>query len=332
MKYRKKPVEIEAVQLLPNIQSVKECYQFLHDGDTSMESDHPITQEKWYEYCEMVIKKGMDIETLEGKMHVSVGDYIIKGVKGEFYPCKPDIFHMTYEVEEDITNNKPNILDLGSVAKHRKDLKHRTNRATIYLFTLTTDVLKLITLLLRYIVDNMLIKLVPLRWSFKESKTHKMAKFESYNNVSDYIIAIANDRGAFVSNLELQKLTYYLQSYFLAAYNEPLFDNDFQAWVHGPVIPELYHQYKQFGYKPILREDLNTDYIDGFESKFKPDEMELIADVINFYMPKNGWELEMLTHAELPWQEARGEMPSDEPSTNTINKATMQKYYSQYIV
>lgn len=41
--------------------------------------------------------KEMDIETLEGKMHASIGDYIITGVSGEKYPCKPDIFLKTYE-------------------------------------------------------------------------------------------------------------------------------------------------------------------------------------------------------------------------------------------
>lgn len=48
---------------------------------------------------------GMDIPTLEGVMHVSYGDYVIKGVQGEFYPCKPDIFLETYsEVEEGTSN------------------------------------------------------------------------------------------------------------------------------------------------------------------------------------------------------------------------------------
>ncbi len=45
---------------------------------------------------------GITIQTLEGKMNAGYGDWIIKGVKGEFYPCKPDIFDATYEaVEED---------------------------------------------------------------------------------------------------------------------------------------------------------------------------------------------------------------------------------------
>ena len=52
----------------------------------------------WGEYEELVSREGLKIFTLEGSHMASVGDYIIKGVKGEFYPCKPDIFEMTYDI------------------------------------------------------------------------------------------------------------------------------------------------------------------------------------------------------------------------------------------
>lgn len=76
-KYRKKPVVIEAIQA--TLDNVDELVEFCEGNLKS----HPLV--------------GVVIETLEGKMNVSKGDYVIKGVKGEFYPCKPDIFEMTYE-------------------------------------------------------------------------------------------------------------------------------------------------------------------------------------------------------------------------------------------
>lgn len=80
MKYRKKPVEIEAIEYVgSNINDVAEFVGDDSAGQYSTESD-------FYE-----------IETLEGDMTARHGDYIIKGVQGEFYPCKPDIFHETYE-------------------------------------------------------------------------------------------------------------------------------------------------------------------------------------------------------------------------------------------
>lgn len=82
MKYRKKPVVIEAIQFVDNADCIMEIHEFL-GGDTLRVNyeDNPYIK----------------IETLEGTMKASVGDYIIKGVNGEFYPCKPDIFEKTYE-------------------------------------------------------------------------------------------------------------------------------------------------------------------------------------------------------------------------------------------
>ena len=84
MKYRKKPVIIEAIQFEDNSDRIIEIHEFM-GGDTIRvnyeDKDNPY----------------LKIETLEGIMKASVGDYIIKGVNGKFYPCKPDIFEKTYE-------------------------------------------------------------------------------------------------------------------------------------------------------------------------------------------------------------------------------------------
>lgn len=83
MQYRKKPVVIEAVQwnganhLLPKT-------EFMKGSGAYLDKSRSILGE-------------IVIQTLEGEMRASVGDYIIKGVNGEFYPCKPDIFEKTYE-------------------------------------------------------------------------------------------------------------------------------------------------------------------------------------------------------------------------------------------
>ena len=75
-KYRKKPVVIEAIQF--DGDNMKECKEFIGNKyDNTL--NYP------------------NVTTLEGVMAVSIGDFIIKGVKGEVYPCKPDIFEATYE-------------------------------------------------------------------------------------------------------------------------------------------------------------------------------------------------------------------------------------------
>lgn len=88
MKYRKKPVVIEAVQFFNTTESIEKLSGFVDNQDVVVDYKNPE-------------KPIMKIETLEGIMSASEGDYIIKGVNGEFYPCKLDIFEKTYELVED---------------------------------------------------------------------------------------------------------------------------------------------------------------------------------------------------------------------------------------
>lgn len=87
MKARKKPVTVEVVQLkMLSAHSYRKCKDFVG--------------ESWVDHNKM--PNGLPgIETLEGTMEISDGDYIIKGVHGEFYPFKPDIFLETYEIVEE---------------------------------------------------------------------------------------------------------------------------------------------------------------------------------------------------------------------------------------
>ena len=91
MKYRKKPVVIEA--LVWNGKQHRSMYEFLSGDKTG-----PISNVGDNFYIDhQKITGGLVIKTLEGEHLANIGDYIIKGVRGEFYPCKPDIFEMTYE-------------------------------------------------------------------------------------------------------------------------------------------------------------------------------------------------------------------------------------------
>jgi len=89
-KYRKLPVVIEAVQIM----------------DSTFDALHPNPEHiRSVDGCKVVYvqhKRIVEIETLEGIMTAQIGDWIIRGVNGELYPCKPDIFEKTYEpIEND---------------------------------------------------------------------------------------------------------------------------------------------------------------------------------------------------------------------------------------
>lgn len=89
-KFRKKPVTIEAIRLLNSNDSIEECIEWVFKiGMETSLIGKAVTIDD--------VKGGFYIPTLEGDMKASIGDYIIKGVNGEFYPCKPDIFDKTYE-------------------------------------------------------------------------------------------------------------------------------------------------------------------------------------------------------------------------------------------
>ncbi|MEE5136192.1 hypothetical protein V2J83_11830 [Pseudomonas alliivorans] len=93
MRFRKLPVVIDAVQWTGD--NLREVITFT-DGPPEVRSMH--AGEKWEDYERLVATDGFKICTLEGKMSAAVGDWIIKGVQGEFYACKPEIFAATYEL------------------------------------------------------------------------------------------------------------------------------------------------------------------------------------------------------------------------------------------
>ena len=85
MKYRKKPIVIEAIQF---------------DGANGQDVSDFMGDHEGIDGRSFVMGENVFISTLEGMMTANVGDYIIKGVNGEFYPCKPDIFDKTYDKVE----------------------------------------------------------------------------------------------------------------------------------------------------------------------------------------------------------------------------------------
>lgn len=89
--FQKKPVVIEAIQATGTPESNRQIIDWARGSGTPASMDKSTTNEKWQ----------LSIATLEGAHWVSPGDYVIKGVAGEFYPCKPDIFEQSYELVSD---------------------------------------------------------------------------------------------------------------------------------------------------------------------------------------------------------------------------------------
>lgn len=112
-------------------------------------------------------------------------------------------------------------------------------------------------------------------------------------DIAAYIVNYSIDNGNCVSNLKLQKLLYYVQAYFAVKRKKRCFIEDFEHWRHGPVIPEIYSEYKAY-----FNEDI-TDYQDY--ERINSKDKNLIDKVIEAYSSYSAWGMVRKTHKEDPW-------------------------------
>lgn len=151
-------------------------------------------------------------------------------------------------------------------------------------------------------------------------------------DVADYFLCFGYETGELLTNLKLQKLVFYAQAWHLAIFAKPLFAERFEAWVHGPVSPDLYNDYKSSRWRPIVREDLGEERKAELEDFFGDEITSFLEDVIEEYFGLSGYELEMMTHSEEPWLIARGGLPDDTPCNKVIKKEWMREYYRKHLV
>lgn len=127
-----------------------------------------------------------------------------------------------------------------------------------------------------------------------------------------------------VTNLKLQKLLYYAQGFHLSLNNgEKLFEEEMQAWVHGPVVPLVYHEFKGFSFN-----DIYIQY-NPSEINLTTPELLLLEDVWELFKFYSGKELENLTHNEEPWNNARNGLLEQMNSNNPIKLDILQDYFER---
>jgi len=143
-------------------------------------------------------------------------------------------------------------------------------------------------------------------------------------DVGRYFLYLANKEGKPITNKKLQKLVYYAQAWSLVLNNKKLFSEPIEAWVHGPAVRSLYVQYKKFGFNPI-QENVEETSFKSISRKTK----ELLDEIWKVYGKLDASYLEMLTHAERPWLEAREGLQGSESSEVEISTRTMKNYYKE---
>lgn len=137
----------------------------------------------------------------------------------------------------------------------------------------------------------------------------------SYNvlDVCRHVINYSNENDYGISNLKLQKVLYFIQAYFLTNKKDctPCFDEKIEAWDFGPVVPEAYHEYKQYGsgdiptvesYIMFDKDDIWSSKRVGFNDDIILDEDKALIDkVIDKFSEYSATALVSLTHKQSPW-------------------------------
>lgn len=156
----------------------------------------------------------------------------------------------------------------------------------------------------------------------------------SYNvlDVCRYVINYSNEHDYGISNLKLQKVLYFIQAYFLTNKKDqiPCFDEKIEAWDFGPVVPEAYHEYKQYGsgdiptvesYILFDKDDIWNFERVGFDDNIILDEdKELIDKVIDKFSKYSATDLVSLTHKQSPWMDAYVPYQNNEITTEAIRE------------
>ncbi|MCP3388894.1 DUF4065 domain-containing protein [Bradyrhizobium sp. CCGB12] len=138
------------------------------------------------------------------------------------------------------------------------------------------------------------------------------------SHVCDVAKYILKKQGT-VSAWKLQKLVYYSQAWSLVWDGRPMFNERIEAWANGPVCPDLYAQHRgQF---------MVSDIKYGDPDKLDKDAKETIDGVLSYYGDKSPQWLSDLTHAESPWKDARGDLPSGASCQREITQEAMAAYY-----
>lgn len=139
----------------------------------------------------------------------------------------------------------------------------------------------------------------------------------AYEIAKYFVSLIDEDAGDSITNLKLQKLLYYAQGAHLALHNEPLFPERIEAWTHGPVVPDVYHRYKQHGSEPIPVEQIN---LEAYNAQVR----EVLDEVNEVFGQFSALKLRAMTHNEPPWIQT--------PQGGTIPLDLMKEFFKTMVI
>jgi len=136
------------------------------------------------------------------------------------------------------------------------------------------------------------------------------------NDIANYFLAKTIDEDSKITNLKLQKLLYYAQGLHLALFDKELFSEEIEAWQHGPVCVDIYHDYKQYGSNIIPCNDCEKD----FSKILSKEQIEFLDEIYDVFGQFSAWKLRDMTHEEPTWI-------NNKDIASVISKDEMKEYF-----
>ena len=152
--------------------------------------------------------------------------------------------------------------------------------------------------------------------------------------IAEFVIAYFKINGDPIDQLKLQKILYYIQAWHLANFGTPLFEEEPEAWVNGPVYRSVYNKYKRFKDRPIQLSIENIETVlqeKKMKLKLSKNTEKLIEEVLRIYGKMDTFGLVYLTHLDQPWTDARKGLKPFDASSNKITFDSMMLYYKKLL-
>lgn len=145
--------------------------------------------------------------------------------------------------------------------------------------------------------------------------------------IANWFIAKAAESGDLVTHLKVQKLLYYAEAWTQVLADKELFEEQMQAWAHGPVVPEVFHEFKQYGWNPLpVPQEKKIPEISD-------EAQEVLIQVFDTYGNIPARTLEEMSHLDAPWINARGDRSPEERCETVMPKIDIKNFFkSKYAI
>lgn len=152
----------------------------------------------------------------------------------------------------------------------------------------------------------------------------KEKKIKAVDIAKWFLSNVDRQSGDDITHLKLQKLIYYSQAWWLANKGEPLFEESFEAWAHGPVVKAVWNEYRDYGWESLP--------VPKSFPALAPEVQNYLKRVYDIYGKYSAKFLEDLTHKEEPWLKARGNLSPEARSDSIISTEVMKEFYKNKII